>query len=146
MIVKLRTLPLALGLAVALAVAALGIDAAVDSPHTLMSRDDFQRAEVLIEAEVRRDMEDCRAGPGATRELCRAGVRADERVRKADLVAQYHGTVDSAREARLARVSGDYDIASTKCAVHAAGPRGDCLQAAREESVRAAAQARLGAT
>jgi len=139
---KPRTLRLGVVLALALA-GAVGIDAAVDSPRTLMSRDDYRRDGLVIESQIRGEMEGCHAMRGATRELCRAQVRADERVRKADLAALYYGTVDSARQARLARVSAAHDIARAKCAARFAGAGNDCLRIAREQSVLATAQARL---
>jgi hypothetical protein len=78
--------------------------------------------------------------------VCRAEVRADERVQKAELAARYHGTVAASADARTARVKAAYDVARARCASHTAEDRMDCLRAAREERNRQVAQAAPAAT
>ena len=127
-------------------VAAVGIGASVDSPRTLMSPTDYSAGKHAIEAQSRLALGRCRALGAAEKEVCRAEVRADERVQKADLAARYHGTVTAALDARHARAKAAYDVARARCVSHTAEDRMDCLRAAREERNRKVAQSAPSAT
>lgn len=128
-----------------LSVAALGIGAAVDMPATLMSRDDHRAAERALQARARLAMAQCREGAPPERRLCRARVRAETRVREAELEARYHGTIAAAEEARLARVRAEYDVAKVRCRLKADDGALACLREARQDRARAIAAARAGA-
>lgn len=133
-------------LAVLLSVAAWGIGAAMDTPPSLMSRVDYDVARHAITAEARAAMADCRGVPVTERGLCKARARADERVKVADLVARYRGTVGAAEEARLARVKAGFDLARARCDSLEGERRIGCLRAAREDRARALAAARQAST
>jgi hypothetical protein len=126
--------------------AALGISAAVDTPRTLMSRDDYQDARRGIETSTRAALAQCRSLDALPRDICKAQARADERVRKAELQARYHGTVQAAGEVELAKARAHYDVARAKCGARLADDRLECLRAAREERTREMTQAKMGAT
>jgi hypothetical protein len=123
-------------LAFVLSVAALGWSAAVDTPRTLMSRDDYLDARVGIEAQTRMAVGACRAQQGVAREVCRAQAHGEERVMLAELNARYHGTVAAADEVRIAKVKARYDVERARCDAHAPGEREQCLRAAREGRTR----------
>lgn len=125
-----------------LSLAALGIGAAVDMPATLMSRADYRVAERALEKQARLEMAGCRDQRGIERDLCRARVRAEARVRLADLQARYHGTIAAAEEARMARVRAGYDVARARCRAHPYEERMACMRAAREDRARAMDDAR----
>ena len=96
--------------AILVSATALGIGAAVDSPRSLMSPVDFGAAKKAIEAESHAAMSKCReldsqGLDSQGKDLCKAEAKADERIRKADLEAQYRGTVAAATDAKLARVA-----------------------------------------
>jgi len=129
---KRTTLFVTMLLAVTASVAAMGIGAAVDSPRTLMSRDDYRDAQRGIEAATRAALGQCRSEQVAARELCKAKARADERVRKAELQSQYYGTVAAAEEVQVARVKAKYDVARAECGARPSDARLDCLRSARE--------------
>lgn len=133
---KRTTLFLALLLAVTASLAAMGIGAAVDTSRTLMSREDYRDALRGIESASRGAIGQCRSEPTANRELCKAKVRADERVRKAELQARYYGTASAADEVQVARVKAKYDVARAECAVRSTNERLDCLRNAREARAR----------
>lgn len=126
--------------------AAFGISSHVDSPPTLMSRADYAVASQAIESQARQAAGRCRSMEGPARDLCKAQVRAQERVSKADLAARYFGTVAAAEEAKVARVRAEYDLARARCASAAGAERGECLSAARAQKVRAIAAARPATT
>jgi hypothetical protein len=145
-IVKKTTFLLTTVLALFLSLAALGIGAAVDTPRTLMSRADYSAGRKAIEAETRASFARCRSQSGADRDVCKAEVRAGERVKVADLQARYHGTVAAAEDARIVRVKASFDLAKARCGTQAADTKADCLKAAREDRARALAQARQATT
>ena len=123
-------------LALSLSVAALGIGAAVDTPRTLMSRADYSQARKAIEGETRVVFARCRTESGSARDICKAEVRADERVKLADLSARYHGTVAAAEDSRQARVKARFDLARARCSSQAGEARVECLRTAREDRGR----------
>jgi hypothetical protein len=123
--------------------AAFGISSAMDSPRTLMSRADYTVAKKGIEGETRVSLGRCREVDGVARDVCKAEVRAEERIKKADLDARYHGTVSAAADARLARAKAQYDVAKAKCGSYSSEQKVDCLQHARAEKARAFADAKL---
>jgi len=133
---KRTTLLLTLFLAVTASLAAMGISAAVDTPRTLMSRADYRDALRGIEAATRAALGQCRAVEASNRDVCKAQVRADERVRKAELQARYYGTVSAAEEVTVARVKARYDVARAQCSAKAEDAKLDCLRMAREARAR----------
>ena len=145
-IVKKTTFLLTTVLALFLSLAALGIGAAVDTPRTLMSRADYQAGRKAIEAETRVAFASCRSQTGADRDVCKAQVRAGERVKVADLQARYHGTVAAAEDARIARAKAGFDVAKARCELQPSSGKPDCLKSARDDRARALAQARQATT
>ena len=133
---KRTTLFVTLLLAVTASVAGMGISATVDTPRTLMSRDDYRDAMRGIESGTREALGQCRSVEGGARELCKAQARADERVRKAELQARYYGTVSASEDVEVARVKAKYDVARAKCGVRAVDERLGCLREAREGRAR----------
>jgi hypothetical protein len=125
---------------------AYGISAAVDLPRSLMSPVDFTEAKKAIESETRMSLARCRDHEGQAKDLCKAEARADERVRKADLEAQYRGTVAAAAEAKLARAKAQYDVAKAKCSGERGEDKLSCLRSARSEKTKALAEAKLAST
>jgi hypothetical protein len=140
---KRTTMYVSLAGALMFSAAAFGISSAVDSPRTLMSRADYSVARKSIESETRIALGHCRDVDGAPRDVCKAEVRAEERIKRADLDARYHGTVSAAADARLARAKAQYDIAKAKCGVYGSEQKVECLQSARAEKARALADAKL---
>ena len=132
--------------ALILSVAAFGIGATVDTPRTLMSPLDFSQGKKAIEAEARVALAKCRVQDNSARELCKAEVRAEERIKKADLQARYHGTVAAADQAREARAKARYELAKVRCTTGKAEERSECLTAARSERGRAAVGERLASS
>jgi len=127
-------------------ITAVGIGASVDTPRTLMSPADYAAGKRAIETQSRMALGKCRGLSAVEKEVCRAEVRADERIQKAELVARYHGTVAAAQDARNARVKATYDVARAKCGGQPAEARMTCLHAAREERNRRMAGATAAAT
>ena len=125
---------------------ALGISAAVDSPRSLMSRVDYADAREAIENQAQATLFRCRDLEGQPRDICRAEAKADQRIRKADLEAQYRGTVSAAAEAKLARAKAQYEVARAKCGGERSEDRISCLRSARAEKARALADAKLAST
>jgi type IV secretory pathway TrbL component len=123
--------------------AAFGISAAVDSPRSLMAPIDYGTAKKAIEADIRVSIAKCRDQAGQARDLCKAEARADERVRKADLEAQYRGTVVAAADAKLARAKAQYDVAKVRCGDQHGEGKVSCIRSARADKARALADAKL---
>ena len=123
-----------------LCVAALGIGAAVDTPRTLMSKGDYTTGRNAIQSETRAALSRCRDQEGAAKDLCKAQVRADERVKLADLQARYHGTVLAAEDARTARAQASYDVAKARCGELKGDNRLGCLRTAREDKGKSLAR------
>lgn len=130
---KRNTLYITASFAVLVSVAALGISAAVDSPRTLMSKSDYQDGRKSIEATTRAALARCREREAGAKDICKAEVRAQETVTKADLQARYRGTVAAATEARVARVKANYEVAKARCGVHKGDERIECIRAARAD-------------
>ena len=144
--VRGRTLFMTVFLAALVSLGAIGIGAAVDSPRTLMSPIDFAAGKRAIEAETRLALARCRDVATADRDTCKAEVRGDERVKKAELNARYHGTVSARDEVRLARAKALYDVAKARCGSRTGEARVECLRAAREDRNKSLAVARLAST
>ena len=140
---KKTTLVATLAGALLVSVTAFGISAAVDSPRSLMSPTDYSASKKAIEAQAHSLLGKCRDQDGSARDLCKAEVRADERVRKAELEAQYRGTVSAAAEVKLARAKADYDIAKARCSDHRGEEKISCLRTARSERTKALEAAKL---
>ena len=124
---------LASALAIGSSLAAVGIRAAVDTPPSLMSPVDYRQLKGGLEAETRLALGRCRDAATTEREVCRAEVRAEERVKKAQLNARYYGTVAAQGEAVAARAKAAYDVARARCAARNGEDRADCLRAARTD-------------
>ena len=126
-----------------LSATALGIGAAVDSPRSLMSPVDFGAAKKAIEAETHAALTKCRDLESQARDLCKAEAKADDRIRKADLEAQYRGTVAAAADAKLARAKAQFDVARAKCGDQHAEDKISCMRQARAEKAKALANAKF---
>ncbi len=126
--------PLAAALGIALAT--FGIGASVETPRSLMSRSDYLQERSQIEFELRRRIAGCRALEAPAREICRARVRAHDRVRRAELESRYEGTVDAARELAVARARAQFDIARARCLAGRDATLHGCLREARDERRR----------
>jgi hypothetical protein len=125
---------------------ALGISAAVDSPRSLMSPVDFGASKKAIEGETHVALSKCRELDSQAKDLCKAEAKADERIRKADLEAQYRGTVAAATDAKFARAKAQYEVARVKCSDQRSEDRVSCLRSARAEKAKALAEAKLAST
>ncbi len=143
---KRTTLYATLVAALLVSATAYGISAAVDSPRSLMSPTDYSVAKKAIESQTRTALAGCRDMDGQAKDVCKAEARADERIRKADLDAQYRGTVAAAADARLARAKAQYDVAKAKCSDQHGEAKLSCLRDARSEKARALAQAKQTTT
>jgi hypothetical protein len=143
---KKTTLIASLAGALLVSATAYGISAAVDSPRSLMSPGDYSAAKSAIESDVHATMSKCRDQDGRSRDVCRAEARADEMVRKADLEAQYRGTVDAGVDARLARAKARYEVAKAQCADQHGEGRLTCMRSAHAEKAKALEAATLPST
>ena len=132
--------------ALAVSATAFGISAAVESPRSLMSPVDFGAAKKAIEADTQAAIALCHDKEGRDKEVCKAEARADERVRKADLEAQYRGTVAAAADAKLARAKAQFEVAKVRCADQAFEEKLSCLRSARAQKAKALAEAKLAST
>jgi hypothetical protein len=122
---------------------ALGISAAVDSPRSLMSPVDYGASKKAIEGETHVALSKCRELDSQAKDLCKAEAKADERIRKADLEAQYRGTVSAAADAKLARAKAQYDVARAKCSDQRSEDKISCMRQARAEKAKALSDAKF---
>jgi hypothetical protein len=132
--------------ALVLSAAAFGISAAVDSPRSLMSPVDYSASRKGIEADAQTTIAKCANLEDRGRDICKAEARASERIRKADLEADYRGTVAAAADARLARAKAQYDVARVKCGGEHGDGKLSCLRSARAEKAKALSDATLAST
>jgi hypothetical protein len=132
--------------ALALSATAFGISAAVGSPRTLMSPGDYSATRNAIEGGLRGALVKCRDLEGHATDLCKAEARADERIRMADLEADYRGTVAAAADAKLARAKARYDVAKVKCVAEHGDGKFACLRAARADKEKVLFEGKLAST
>ncbi len=123
-----------------LVAAAFGLNAAMDTPRTLMSPGDHDRALRDIERRTRVALGTCRDLAETAREICRARAHAGDRIAKAELDARYFGTVSAAANARMVRAHARFDVARAECRAGADASRRVCLAAARADREKALAQ------
>ena len=140
---KRTTLFATLAGALLVSATAFGISAAVDSPRSLMSPNDYSVARKAIESEGRVVASKCKDLDGQARDICKAEARAEELVKKADLEAQYRGTVMAAADARLARAKANYEVAKARCGNERGEDKLSCLKSARAEKAKALEAAKL---
>lgn len=126
--------------------AAFGLTFAVDAPRTLMSRADYAMAREAIASQARAEAGQCREQAANARDVCRAQARANERTRRAELDARYHGTVAAAAEAQRVAAKARFDVSRARCNALDAQGRVECLRSARAEESRALAATRPAAT
>jgi hypothetical protein len=143
---KKTTLFATLAGALLVSATAFGISAAVDSPRSLMSPTDYSAAKKAIESDIHAAISKCRNEDDRSRDICKAQAHADEMVRKADLEAQYRGTVAAGAEARLARAKARYEVARARCSDQHGEDRLSCLRTARTEKAKAVEAAKLAST
>lgn len=115
---------------------AMGINAAMDAPRTLMSPAVYADARKAIENDVRAALGRCRGAPADAREVCKAEAHAQEHVRRAELDAAYYGTTGAVAGAKLARAKARYDIAKARCAGRGGAERLQCIGSARAQMAR----------
>jgi hypothetical protein len=132
--------------ALALSATAFGISAAVDSPRSLMSPVDYSATRNAIEAGLRGALVKCRDLEDRANDICKAEARANERIRMADLEADYRGTVAAAADAKLARAKARYDVAKVKCSTEHGGGKFACLRSARADKEKALVEGKLAST
>jgi hypothetical protein len=132
--------------ALVLSAAAFGISAAVDAPRSLMAPLDYSAAKRTIEGDSRAALARCHDLEDHPLDICKADARADERIRKADLEADYRGTVAAAADAKLTRAKAEYDVARVKCAGWHGEGKLSCLRSARADKAKALANAKLAST
>jgi len=137
---KLKALYAPFAGALLLVAAAFGINAAMDTPRTLMAPGDHERGLRDIESRTRVALGACRALAETAREICRASARAQDRVAKAELDARYFGTVSAAANARMVRARARFDVARVECMAGADASRPGCLAAARADQEKALAK------
>lgn len=125
--------------------AALAIYSSASSPRSLMTTTDYEQSRRSIDAEAQVALDRCHGLDGRDRGVCRAQVEAGERIRKADLEADYLGTVNAAAEARLVRAKARYEVARASCTGSRGLDRIACLRNAEREKSKAADEARLAA-
>jgi hypothetical protein len=125
---------------------AFGISAAVDSPRSLMSPVDYGAAKKAIEGDERAAISRCRDLDGREKDLCKAEARANERIRKAELEADYRGTVAAAADAKLARAKAQFEIAKVKCGAERGEGKLSCLRSARADKSKALESSKLAST
>jgi len=144
--IKRTSIAVALLGTVSFGAAAYGIQAALDTPPTLMSRVDHDRQWREIERNTRAALGHCRERGERMREACRARARAEDRVAKADLDARYFGTVQAEANARETRARASFEVARTDCLLREDPERTTCLAAARSEQAKILASTKLAAT
>ncbi|HSN22113.1 MAG TPA: hypothetical protein VLS49_15625 [Usitatibacter sp.] len=127
------------------AVAGYGLQAAMSTPPTLMSPDEYGSALRSIEKSARAALGRCRAGTEASRGLCRSRARAQARIAKAELDARYYGTVQAQAHAQDVRARVRFDMTRDECIARGVD-RARCLSEARTEQAKALAAAKLAAS
>jgi hypothetical protein len=122
----------------ATAALAIGIGASMTRPATLMSPLDYRAQKVSIETDSRIAFDKCLMLDGTAFGVCRAEAQAEERTHRANLEAQYLGTVDAAQSALQVKAEGAYDVAVAKCDGREAKGRLSCLKTARDDATQQA--------
>jgi hypothetical protein len=127
-----------------LGAAAYGISEAGVPSRSLMSPVDYRGARNVIESQARATRALCQQRTGQAGDVCRVEAREIERMARADLEAEYRGTVAAAGEARLTRAKSRYLIASARC--QGSQERAACLRSAREDKAEAIDKAKVAAS
>lgn len=111
-----RAILVALGTgAVISSAAAIGIGAALGPAPETMTREEHDAAVHRIEQVRAREQARCDALQGDDASLCLAQMRADERVRAAELESAYRRTERAARDAQRARIDARYEVQRARC-------------------------------
>jgi hypothetical protein len=79
---------------------------------------------------------------GQAKDVCLAEVRADRRIRKAELAARGQGTSKARYDAQIARAEAEFGVAKERCAIRAGSERAACVADARADEARAKDEAR----
>ncbi|HXS51668.1 MAG TPA: hypothetical protein VN782_03980 [Usitatibacter sp.] len=139
------TFPIALAAVAFAAAAGYGVQSAMSAPPTLMSPSDHDQAWRSIEQATRAALGRCRTASESLREACRASVRAQDRVQKAELDARYFGTVQAEAHAQEVRAHARFDITRAECEARGSD-RASCLAEARTAQAKALALSQVASS
>ena len=111
-----RAILVALGTGVVISsAAAIGIGAVLGPDPQSMTREGHDAALRSIQAAHAREQARCDALQGDDATLCLAQMRADERLRVAELESAYRRTERAARDAQRARIDARYEVERARC-------------------------------
>ena len=137
-----RAILVALGTgAVITSAAAIGVGAALSPYDESMTRDQYDAAQQRQKAQHARAQARCESLDGMEGVLCLAQLRADDRVRSADLEVAFRRTEAAARDAQRARIDGRYELDRAGCESVRGVRKDKCLIAAHAAKGRALLEA-----
>jgi len=106
-----------------------------------MSKAQYKSAEERIEGDAKAAKAGCGALAGNAKDICVAEAKGNERVAKAELMAQYEPTAKHGKAARVARADASYAVAVEKCDDLAGNLKDVCVKEAKAAKVHALADA-----
>jgi len=137
-----RAILVALGTGVVItSAAAIGITASLEPDPKTMTRAEYAAALQRLEAMRAQNQVRCGSMDAADAGLCLAQLRADDRVKSADLEAAFRRTEHAARDAQRARIDARYEVDRAKCESVKGVRKDRCLIAAHATKGRALLEA-----
>jgi len=137
-----RAILVALGTgAVISSAAAIGLTAALIPAPQTMTREEYDAQVRLLDIVRARAQARCEALDGYDAAMCLAQLRAEGRVKSAELEAAYRHTEHAARDALRARIDARYEVDRAKCEAVKGLRKDSCLINAHATKGRALLEA-----
>jgi hypothetical protein len=120
---------------------AAGLAFASTARAETMSKAQYKSAEERIESEGKAGKANCASLSGNAKDICVAEAKGNEKVAKAELLAQYEPTAKHGKAARVARADAAYAVSIEKCDDLAGNLKDVCVKEAKAAKVHAIADA-----
>lgn len=98
-----------------------------------MSREQHQSALDRIKADYEQAKERCETLKGNQQDICEAEAEGREKVARAELEAQRKNTDRARRDAAMAKIEAEYEVAKERCDDASGNQKDACLKSARTE-------------
>lgn len=111
-----------------------------------MSNDEYRAGHERIAADYKATKASCDSFAGNAKDICVAEAKGRERVRRAELEAEFKPTARNRYDLGIARAAAEYAVAKERCDDKAGTAKSVCLKEAKAAETRAKADAKANLT
>ena len=108
-----------------------------------LTKDEYKAGKDRISADYKSSKQKCDDLKSNAKDICKAEVKGNEKVARAELESQYKPTPKNMEKVGFARADAAYDIAKEKCDDFAGNAKAICVKDAKAAHVRAKEDAKV---